>query len=88
MNDYQGSQIVGSITWASTPLLTQVYDTTRVAGTWTEVLFDTPFTLPAISNTPGVDDVLSLVVGYAGGNYYVVVDGLVADPYVSPQGHV
>lgn len=88
LNDYQGSQIVGSITWASTPVVTQVYTTTRVAGTWTEVLFETPITLPAISNTPGLDDVLSLVVGYAGGNYYVVVDGLVADPYVSPQGHV
>jgi hypothetical protein len=88
LNDYQGAQLAGSITWGSTPVATKVHTATRVAGEWTEILFDEPITLPALTTTPGENDVLTLAVQYAGGQYYIIVPGLLADPIFSAAGHV
>ena len=75
-NDWTGTKVLWAATVAGAILQTKTVTSTRVAGTWTDVLFDAPITLPTISAGAGTLDLLSLVLGFAGGTYYVTVDGL------------
>jgi hypothetical protein len=86
LDDWTGARIDGITTFATTPIATKTYTATRVAGTWTDILFDTPFTLPKISSASGTNDLLTLAVQYAGGNDYIFVTPIRAggnSPYES-----
>jgi prepilin-type N-terminal cleavage/methylation domain-containing protein len=86
LNDWTGTWVTGTTTFATTPTATKTYTTTRVAGTWTDILFDTPFTLPKISSAAGANDLLTLAVQYSGGNDYIFVTPIRAggnSPYQS-----
>lgn len=72
-NDWAGSTIGGAATFASAVLATKTHTALRVAGTWTDILFDTPVALPKIAAGAGATDLLTLAVQYAGGNHYVTV---------------
>lgn len=72
-NDWAGSIIGGAATFASAVLATKTHTALRVAGTWTDILFDTPVALPKIAAGAGATDLLTLAVQYAGGNHYVTV---------------
>lgn len=74
VNDYTGGQVNGSTTLAGTPVATKTFSGTRTAGTWTDILFTTPFTLPKIAPSAGTNDLLTLLVQYSGGNHYVYVN--------------
>jgi len=78
VNDWTGSTIDGVTTFAQSPVETKVFSGTRTAGTWTDILFNSPITLPAISSSSGAADLISLVVQYAGGTNYVY------DPMTDP----
>jgi len=73
LNDWTGSNITRDTTFGSSPVATQSYSGTRTAGTWTDIMFSTPFTLPKISGASGAPDALTLAIQYTGGNHYVFV---------------
>jgi len=73
LNDWTGSNITRDTTFGSSPVATQSYSGTRTAGSWTDIMFSTPFTLPKISVASGTPDALTLAIQYAGGNHYVFV---------------
>jgi prepilin-type N-terminal cleavage/methylation domain-containing protein len=73
VNDWTNSTVLAGASLSSTPVATKAYSLTRTAGTWTDILFDSPFTLPKISSSAGAADLLTLAVQYAGGNHYVFV---------------
>jgi prepilin-type N-terminal cleavage/methylation domain-containing protein len=75
-NNWTGSTINSAATFAQSPLATKTYSGTRTAGTWTDILFDSPITLPAITPASGPGDLLTLVVQFAGGNHYAYVQGV------------
>lgn len=68
--DWSGSEMTAPPTWAS-PTQSKAHAAARTAGTWTDVLFDTPITLNAISSAANTPDHVVLAAQYAGGNYYV-----------------
>ncbi len=69
-NDWTGSNISGTSTY-TTPVATKTHSSTRTAGTWTDIIFDTPISLPAVTSTAGPNDMLTLAVRFASGNHYV-----------------
>jgi len=69
-NDWFGAVVSGNTTFSSTPIATKAYSGTRTAGSWTDILFDTPFTLPKITPSSGATDLLTLAVQFSGGNHY------------------
>lgn len=71
LNDYTGSPVNGTTTFGGTAAEDKVQTATRVAGQWTEVIFDTPVTLAAVSTGTGA--LLTVGVQYAGGDYYITV---------------
>jgi PKD repeat protein len=72
-----GDQMASPITWSDTPVATKTHTALRVAGTWTDILFDTPFAAPHYQDAAYTgNDTLFLGVQFSGGNYYVVVTGL------------
>ncbi|MFZ1300977.1 MAG: prepilin-type N-terminal cleavage/methylation domain-containing protein [Candidatus Microsaccharimonas sp.] len=73
LNDWAGSGINSAGTFSTSPVATKAYSTTRVAGTWTDILFDSPVTLPAITPGAGINDLLTLAIQFTGGTYYVYV---------------
>jgi len=70
-HNWTGTTINGATTFAQSPVATKAYSGTRTAGTWTEILFDTPITLAPKNASSGPVDYITLAVRYAGGNYYV-----------------
>lgn len=72
-NDFVGSDITGSSTFATSPIATKVFSGTRAAGTWTDIMFDTPFDLPKVTSVSSPNDIVTLAVQYAGGTKYVFV---------------
>ena len=74
-NDWTGATIQSPTTYSQSPLTTKVFSGTRIAGTWTDINFDTPITLPKVSNASGAADLLTLAVQFAGGNHYVFITG-------------
>jgi prepilin-type N-terminal cleavage/methylation domain-containing protein len=73
MNDWTGGQVNAPVTFGTSPVATKTYSGTRTAGTWTDILFDTPFLLPKISSASGASDLVTLAVQFTGGNDYVYV---------------
>lgn len=73
MNDWQGSMVNGTTTFAGSPVATKVHTASRTAGTWQDILFDSPITLPAITSAANGNDLISLSVQFSGGNYYGIV---------------
>ncbi len=69
-NDWTGSSISGTSTY-TTPVATKVHTTARTAGTWTDIIFDTPINLPNVTSAAGPNDMLTLAVRFASGNHYV-----------------
>jgi len=82
MLDWTGSTISGTTTFATSPVATKTFSGTRTAGTWTDISFSSPITLPAISNASGVADLITLAVQFAGGTYYVYAP---SDPSIYTQ---
>ena len=78
-DSWVGNYIDGTPTFAKTPVATKTFSGTRTAGTWTDIVFDSPITLPAINVASGPDDVISLAVLFADGNHYVFVTPLPTD---------
>ena len=78
-DSWVGNYIDGTPTFAKTPAATKTFSGTRTAGTWTDILFNSPINLPAINVASGADDVISLAVQFAGGNHYVFVTPLPTD---------
>ena len=70
LNSWTGTNINGTNTF-STPVATKTYSTARSAGSWTEIIFDSPITLAPISSAAGPSDLLTLAILYNGGNHYV-----------------
>ena len=70
--DWTGS-VQAEPTWGS-PDLSKTDTSARTAGTWTEILFDTPLAINAVSSSANDPDSVAIGVQYAGGNYYVVTD--------------
>lgn len=72
--DWAGSAVMGVI--SGSPAQTKTHTPTRVAGQWTDVLFDAPVTLAAITSGTAGSDYVTLAVSFAGGDHYVVVAGV------------
>lgn len=72
LNDYTGSPVNGTTTFGGTFVAEKEQSTTRTAGQWTEVIFDTPISLPAYTGA-ATNDLLTIGVEYEGGDYYVTV---------------
>jgi len=75
---------LGKPTWAA-PVQSKVFSGTRVAGEWTEVLFDTPFTLPAVAPTASGADVVALGMRSSSGNLYALGSRAQVTPIESQQ---
>lgn len=73
LNDWQGGSINGVTTFEGTPVATKVHNTARTAGSWQEIIFDSPISLPAITPGANGNDLISLSVQFSGGNYYGIV---------------
>lgn len=71
--DWQGSTIEGPDTFSSGIVATKLYSGARTAGTWTDILFDSPITLPPITIGLGPKDFITLAVQYSGGISYTYV---------------
>jgi prepilin-type N-terminal cleavage/methylation domain-containing protein len=78
-DSWVGTSIDGTPTFAKTPIATKTFSGARTAGAWTDILFNSSITLPAINVASGADDVISLAVQFAGGNHYVFVAPLPND---------
>ena len=78
-DNWVGTSIDGAPTFAKTPAATKVFSGARTADTWTDILFDSPISLAAVSAASGPDDVLSLAIQFTGGNHYVFVTPLPSD---------
>jgi|GEM_PF-867010 len=81
-NDWTGSTIDGIASISQVPLAIKTFSGTRTAQSWTDVLFDLPITIPAISNGSGPADLITLVVQFNGGIYYTVANGLNENNFV------
>ena len=66
--DYTGAAVINTA-WNS-PTATKTYTLGRTGGTWTEILFDTPITLPPLTAGAAGSDFITLAYQIAGGNYY------------------
>ena len=75
-HDWVGSVINSGATFAQSPVATKTYSGTRTAGTWTDIMFDTPITLAKINSASGPADLITIAIQYAGGNNYVFATGL------------
>jgi len=73
VDDWVGANITRDTTFGSSAVATKVYSTARTAGSWTDILFDSPFTLPKITSSSGTKDTVTLAVQFSGGNHYVFV---------------
>ena len=60
------------------PVRSKAHSAARVAGTWTDILFDSPLTIPALANGT-TDALLTLAVQYEGGAHYVIATPPPAD---------
>ena len=74
-HNWTGTGISSTTTFAQSPVATKAFSGTRTAGTWTDILFDTPVALAPITSASGPADLVTLAVQFAGGNYYVFVLG-------------
>jgi len=74
-HNWTGTDISSTATFSQTPAATKAFSGTRTAGTWTDIIFDTPFTISKVSNASGPLDMVTLAVQFAGGNHYVFVTG-------------
>jgi prepilin-type N-terminal cleavage/methylation domain-containing protein len=74
LNDWVGSYLDRSDTMGAccSLMATKSYSGTRVAGTWTDIVFNTPFNLSKITTAASGNDMLTLMIQFAGGNDYVV----------------
>lgn len=72
-NDWLGSSLNYNTTIAGAIRQTKVQTAVRVAGTWTDVLFDTPFILPAINAGATGLDLLTLMLRFEGGTRYTII---------------
>lgn len=72
-NDWTGTTISASSTFSSAPVATKLFSTPRIAGNWTDILFDSSFVLPTVSASSGQNDVVTLAVQFNGGNDYVFI---------------
>lgn len=59
---------------ATTPLQEKTYTAARLADTWTEILFDAPIHLNPVGSGAGSLDMLTLAIGYSGGQAYISLD--------------
>jgi len=75
-HDWLGATINGGTTFAQSPVATKTYSGTRTAGTWTDIMFDSPITLAKINSAAGPADLITIAIQYAGGNNYVFATGL------------
>jgi len=85
VNTWNGSTIKGVPTFANAPLRTKTGSGLRQAGTWSNLLFDTPLHLPKIaSGEPGALLTIALNIGA----YYVMsASGLAGDAsFPGPSG--
>lgn len=71
LNDWVGTYITATTTLGQTPLATKAYVATRTAGSWTDIMFDTPVILAPVTSAAGTNDLASLVVQFAGGAHYI-----------------
>lgn len=78
VDNYTGAPVNGTSTFGGSPVASKLQTASRVAGEWTEVIFDTPVSLAALSTGTGA--LLTIGVEYAGGNYYITV------PYATGGG--
>ena len=74
-NSWTGVDVSSTATYSQSPLATKAFSGTRTAGTWTDIIFDTPVTLPKISSASGPADLLTLAVQFSSGNHYVFISG-------------
>ncbi len=74
LNDWLGAYLDRSDTMGAccSLMATKTYSGTRVVGTWTDIVFNTPFTLSKITTAASGNDLLTLMVQFSGGNDYVV----------------
>jgi hypothetical protein len=77
-DDWLGAYISDTLN-AGAPLQTKTHTAPRVAGSWTEIIFDAPVHVAPISSGAGTPDLLTLAVGYANGQAYAVTPGLTGD---------
>lgn len=96
--DYTGEGSVLSPTWGTPNQSKAQAAGSRVAGTWTTIMFDTPFTIGAVSSAAGGSDCVTIAVKGASGNIYTYVTSVasfgaaaVEDPagndvYIAEQG--
>ena len=75
-HNWTGVNINGATTFAQSPVATKTYSGTRTAGTWTDILFDSPVTIAPKNAASGPVDYVTLAVQYAGGTYYVFTSTL------------
>ena len=75
-HNWTGTTITSATTFAQSPVATKTFSGTRTAGTWTEILFDSPITLAPKNTSSGPVDYITLAVRYDGGNYYVYTPSL------------
>ncbi len=73
LQDWVGSRINGSATYALSPTVTKTRSAARNAGEWTDILFDTPIHLNPLTASGVADDLLTLAVRFANGQHYAVV---------------
>lgn len=70
LNDWTGSPISGTSTY-TTPVATKAFTTTRTAGSWTDIIFDTPINVANVTSAAGSNDMVTLAVRFASGNHYI-----------------
>lgn len=78
VQDWHGSGLGG---WNSlgTQVASATFSGTRTAGTWTDIYFATPITLPKLTSGAGPGDCLTIAIQYNGTGYTA------ADPEITPD---
>lgn len=66
LETWSGGTVLGTTTYAGTPERTKAITGIRQAGTWSEILFDTPITLPKIASG-AADALVTIAVNMTGG---------------------
>lgn len=72
--DYLGADLIGAP--ITTAVATKVHTTARTAGTWTDILFDTPVTVQPANAAAAGADIAMLSIEFPNGQYMFFSEGL------------